>query len=275
MGAATPETLKAISYSADMSFENPLGFTAAASFAIPIIAHMARYGAPTEEQMAKVSVKNHRNAKRNPIAQSPKDITVEDVLGSRMICYPFKFFDNCLYSEGAAALVLVSPRVASEFGDRVVWITGIGAATDTGLAGSRPNVHEFASTRVAAQRSYDMAGITDPVRELDLAELHDAFTGTELMSYEDCLLCGPGEAGRLIDDGVVELDGDLPVNVSGGLIGCGHAVGATGLMQLGEIVMHLRGEAGERQVDNARRGLVQSIGGPGCAWTYSYVLEAS
>jgi acetyl-CoA acetyltransferase len=275
IGAATPETLKAISYSADMSFENPLGFTAAASFAIPIVAHRDRFGTPTDEQMAKVSVKNHRNAKLNPIAQSPKDLSVEDVLGSRMICYPFKFYDNCLYSEGAAAIVLVSPRVAESFGDRVTWITGFGGATDTGLAGSRPRIDDFPSTKVATRRSYELAGITDPVKEFDLAELHDAFTGTELMSYEDCGLCEEGGAGRLIDEGVVEPDGELPVNVSGGLIGCGHAVGATALMQMGEVVHQLRGEAGPRQLEHARRGLIQSIGGPGCAWTYSFVLEAS
>jgi acetyl-CoA acetyltransferase len=118
-----------------------------------------------------------------------------------------------------------------------------------------------------------MAGITDPLEQFDLAELHDAFTGTELMSYEDCMFCEPGEGGRLIDDGTVWPGGKLPVNLSGGLIGCGHAVGATGLMQTSEIVWQLRHEAGARQAPNARRGLVQSIGGTLCAWTVSLVLE--
>lgn len=273
IGASSPEVLKAISFSLDMTWENMLGPTAAASFAIPVVAHMQKYGSPTEEQMAKVSVKNHRNAVKNPIAQSPIELTVEDVLKSRMICYPFKFYDNCLYSEGAAALVLASENVANKISKRPIWITGVGAATDTGLAGCRPEISEFQSTSTATRRSYEMAGIKNPLEELDLAELHDAFTGTEIMSYEDCALCEIGQGGRLIDEGVVMPDGKLPVNISGGLIGCGHAVGASGLMQMREIVLQLREQAGERQVRNARRGLVQSIGGPGCAWTYSFILE--
>lgn len=273
IGNPTPETLKAISYSVDMTWEYPLGATAAASFAVPLITHMKKYGTPTEEQMAKVSVKNHRNAKLNPLAQSPKDITVEDVLKSRMICYPYKLYDNCLYSEGAAALILASEDVVKKFKTRPIWITGVGASTDTGMAGCRPDIHLFESTRLASQRSYEMAGIKNPIKDLDLAELHDAFTGTEIMSYEDCGFCKIGDGGKLIDEGIVEPDGELPVNMSGGLIGCGHAVGATGLMQMGELVFQLRGEAGKRQVDGAKRGLVQSIGGPGCAWTYSFIME--
>ena len=272
-GTSSPEVLKAISYSLDMTWENMLGPTAAASYAIPVVAHMEKYGSPTEEQMARVSVKNHRNAVKNPIAQSPKVLTVEDVLNSRMICYPFKFYDNCLYSEGAAALVLASEKIAKEICEDPIWITGVGAATDTGLAGCRPTISEFESTRVATRKSYEMAGITNPLEQLDLAELHDAFTGTEIMSYEDCALCEIGEGGRLIDEGIVMPDGKLPVNISGGLIGCGHAVGASGLMQMREVVLQLRGRAEARQIPNVRRGLVQSIGGPGCAWTYSFILE--
>ena len=118
-----------------------------------------------------------------------------------------------------------------------------------------------------------MAGIKNPVEDFDLAELHDAFTGTEIIAYEDCLFCPQGEGGRLIDDGTVERGGKLPVNLSGGLIGCGHAVGATGIMQTNEVALQMRGEAGKRQVEGARRGLVQSIGGVGCAWTVCLVLE--
>jgi len=117
------------------------------------------------------------------------------------------------------------------------------------------------------------AGITDPMKELDLAELHDAFTGTEIMAYEDCFFCEEGQGGILIDNGTVMPGGELPVNLSGGLIGCGHAVGATGIMQTYEVALHLRGEAGELQVKNARRGLVQSIGGTLCAWTVCLILE--
>ena len=272
--ASSPELLKAISYTADMNYEQPTGRTASASFALAVVAHQAAYGNPTEEQMARVSIKNHGNACLNPIAQSPKKLTLDEVMNSRVITHPFKLYDNCLYSEGAAALILAGEEVAYRYTDRPVWLTGIGAALDWATLGNRKNVYQFEASREAARTAYKMAGITNPVGELDLAELHDAFTGTEIIAYEDCFFCDHGKGGTLIDEGVVERGGKLPVNVSGGLIGCGHAVGASGIMQTNEVVAHLRGSAGERQVPGARRGLVQSIGGVGCAWTVCLVLEA-
>lgn len=274
IGSPTPEVLRAILYSADMSFEQPAGLTAAASYALPTVAHMDRYGTPTARQMALVAVKNHRNARRNPIAQSPKDLTVEQVLASRMICHPFRFYDNCLYSEGAAALILVSEDRARALGRPVAWITGVGGSTDHAFPGERPDITEFASTRLAGEAAYRMAGIRDPRHELDLVEIHDAFTAAEILSYEAFHLCAPGEGGRLLDEGTVFMEGDLPVNPSGGLIGCGHAVGATGVMQVGEAALQVTGRAGERQVPEARRALVQSIGGPATAWTFAFVVEA-
>jgi acetyl-CoA C-acetyltransferase len=273
MGITTPEVLRAILYTADMTYDNPAGRTAASGFALAVVAHQEKYGNPTEEQMAKVSVKNHFNATKNPIAQSPKVITVEDVLNSRKIVEPFKFYDNCLYTEGSSAVILASEDVARKLTDKPVWITGIGASVDYVMPGNRPNIYTFESSREAARRAYKMAGITDPIKQLDLAELHDAFTGTEIMAYEDCFFCEEGQGGTLIDDGTVMPDGVLPVNLSGGLIGCGHAVGATGIMQTIEVALHLRGEAGERQRKNARRGLIQSIGGTLCTWTVCAVLE--
>jgi len=275
-GTAVPEVLRAILYTSDMTYDNPIGRTAASGFGLAVLAHMEHYGGPTEEQMAKVSVKNHGNALKNPVAQAGMEITVEDVLNSPRIVEPFKRLDNCLYTEGATAVVLASERKVRDLTlpRQPVWITGVGAALDWVFPGNRPNIYEFGGCQAATRRSYEMAGITNPLEEIDLAELHDAFTGTEIMSYEDCGLCPPGEGGRLIDDGTVWPGGKLPVNLSGGLIGCGHAVGATGLMQTMEIVLHLRGAAGERQVPNARRGLVQSIGGTLCSWTASFVLEA-
>jgi acetyl-CoA C-acetyltransferase len=273
MQITTPEVLRAILYTADMTYDNPAGRTAASGFALAVVAHMEKYGNPTEEQMAKVSVKNHFNATKNPVAQSPRVITVEDVLKSRKIVEPFKFYDNCLYTEGASAVILASERVARQITDKPVWIAGLGASADYVMPGNRPNIYTFESSRVAAKKAYEMAEIRNPLKELDLAELHDAFTGTEIMAYEDCFFCEEGDGGRLIDDGTVMPDGELPVNLSGGLIGCGHAVGATGIMQTYEVALHLRGEAGERQQKNARRGLIQSIGGTLCTWTVCLVLE--
>ena len=273
MAKATPEVLRAILYTADMTYDNPTGRTASSGFAIAVVAHQQKYGNPTREQMAKVSIKNHGNAIKNPIEQRPKLLTIDQVLNSHMITEPFTFYDNCLYTEGASAVILASEEKAREITDNPVWITGLGAAHDWPVPGHRPNIHTFGGSQVAAKKAYAMAGIKDPRKELDLAELHDAFTGTEIMSYEDCFFCEEGRGGDLIDEGAVMPDGDIPVNLSGGLIGCGHAVGATGIMQTIEICKQLRGQADGRQVKNARRGLVQSIGGTLCTWTVCAVLE--
>ncbi len=273
VGHPTPETLKAILFSGDMTFENPMGLTAAASYALPLIAHINKYGTPTEKQMAMVSVKNHKNAMNNPIAQSPKLLTVDDVLNSKMITYPFKFYDNCLYSEGASAIILASEKVAKSLSDNPAWITGVGLSLDKAFAGERDNIMVFTSSVYAGRDAYKMADIKIPRKELDFAELHDAFTGAEILSYEAFNFCKPGDGGKLIEDGVVEMGGDLPVSPSGGLIGCGHAVGATGVMQTGEAALQVQGRAEKRQVKNARKGLVQSIGGPATAWTAAMIIE--
>ncbi len=273
VGHPTPETLKAILFSGDMTFENPMGLTAAASYALPLIAHINKYGTPTEKQMAMVSVKNHKNAMNNPIAQSPKLLTIEDVLNSKMITYPFKFYDNCLYSEGASAIILASEKVANSLSDNPAWITGIGLSLDKAFAGERDDITVFTSSVYAGRDAYKMAGIKNPRKELDFAELHDAFTGAEILSYEAFNFCKPGDGGKLIEEGVVEMGGDLPVSPSGGLIGCGHAVGATGVMQTGEAALQVQGRAEKRQVKNARKGLVQSIGGPATAWTAAMIIE--
>jgi acetyl-CoA acetyltransferase len=274
---ATPEVLRSIAYSIDMSFEYPLGAFAAAEYALPTVAHMEKFGGPTEEQMALVSVKNHKNAMDNPLAQSGMEITVDDVMNSRMICYPFKFYDNCLYTEGAATLILASEEKARELTDKMIFITGVGSATDMGFPGFKTgktsNIWEFGSTRIAGERAYKMAGITNPREEIDFVEIHDAFSAAELLSYEAFGFCELGKGGELMEEGVTQMDGDLPSCPSGGLIGCGHAVGATGVMQTGECVLQLREEAGAHQVKNARRGLVQSIGGVACANTIAMVLE--
>ncbi len=274
MRKTTPEVLKAISYTAEQSFDFGTGRTAAGVFALNVVSHRKKFnGQPTEKQMAMVSVKNHYNATLNPVAQSPMELTVEEVLNSRMIATPFKMLDNCLYSEGAACVIIAEENRAREITDNPVRITGVGMGTDWGLVGYRDKMCEFESSVRAADAAYKMAGITDPANQIDVAELHDAFTGTEILNYEDCRLCPPGEGGRLLEDGTVMLDGSLPVNTSGGLIGCGHAVGATGVMQTIEIVRQLRGQCDKRQVKNAKRGLVQSMGGASNAWTVCLIME--
>lgn len=271
--SATAEVLKSISFTADMTYEQPTGRTAAGSFALAIIAHQKRFGNPTEEQMARISIKNHGNAMLNPIAQSPMKLTLEDVMKSQMIAYPFKFYDNCLYSEGASAVILASEEKAKQLCKNPVWIAGVGSSLDYAILGNRKSLYSFEASRQAAERAYKMAGVRKPMGEIDLAELHDAFTGTEIMAYQDCHFCEEGEGAKLVDQGVTERGGKLPVNMSGGLLGCGHAVGATGIMQTIEVTRQIQLRAGPRQLDKPRRGLVQSIGGIGCAWTVCLVLS--
>lgn len=279
---STPEVLKSIAYSADMTWEFPTGAYAASSYALLATAHMRKYGT-TEEQAALVSVKNHRNAMRNPYAQAPMNITVKDVLASRMISYPFKLLDCSLYTEGACALVLMSgERVRKDAVSDPVWVTGLGASNDRSFPGFRSksdtlgrhgDLADLRNHYEAAGQAYHMAGIRNPLKEIDVAELHDAFSFTELQAYEAMGFAGRGGGGRFIEDGMPMMDGDLPVSPSGGLLGAGHAVGATGVMQIGEIARQLKGRAGRRQVAIRRgRGVAHSIGGPGSSYATVTVL---
>jgi len=276
-GVTTPEVLNAIAYSADMTYEYPMGMMAASSYVSMVNAHFEEFGNPTEEQMALVSVKNHGNAMKNPKAQSPMDITVEDVMNSRIICYPFKLLDCCLYSEASAALILASEEKVKELKvENPIWITGVGAANTDCFIGNREDMGRLYSNIYAAKVAYKMAGLDyqNIKAQIDLAELHDAFSGQEVISYEELGFVPFGEGGKWIESGGPLMNGELPCCPSGGLIGCGHAVGATGIMSTGEAALQLRGEAGKHQVNiNKGRAISHSIGGPGAAYAAVIVME--
>ncbi len=279
---STPEVLKSIAYSADMTWEFPVGAYAASSYALLATAHMKKYGT-TEEQAALVSIKNHSNAFKNLYAQSPLKLSVKDVMDSRMITYPFKMYDCSLYTEGASVLVLMNKDTVKKYKiSDPVWVMGIGSSNDKSFTGFRSvhdalgNYGDIADLRnhyEAARIAYKMAGISNPFKELDVAELHDAFSFTELQAYEAMGFTTRGGGGRFIEEGHSLIDGDLPVSPSGGLLGAGHAVGATGVMQIGEVAKQLKGEAGERQVKIEKgRGLAHSIGGPGSSYATVTIL---
>ncbi len=261
-----------IAMASDTDWEFLVGGFYIAYYAVMIREHMRRYGT-TEEQMALVSVKNHRNAMYNPEAHSPMQISVEDVLNSPVIAAPYKRLDCSQLSDGAAAIILATEEWARErsraWADKpAVYFTGTGCGTDFMRMGDRPRpnpgICHFRGKQVAARQAYAMAGIKNPLEEIDLAEIHDAYSGVEIQSYEDLGFCKPGEGGRLLEEGVFDLGGELPCNTSGGLIGFGHPVGATGVAQGVEILRQLRGEAdSRRQVEGARRGLMDSHGGTG------------
>jgi acetyl-CoA C-acetyltransferase len=277
-GTTTPEVLNAIAYSADMTYEYPMGMMAASSYVSMVNAHYEEFGNPTEEQMALVSVKNHGNAINNPKAQSPMKINVEDVMNSRIICYPFKMLDCCLYSEASAALILASEEKVKELKiEKPIWITGVAAANTDCFIGNRESIGRLYSNIFAAKAAYKMAGLDyDKIKEkIDVAELHDAFSGQEVISYEELGFVPFGGGGKWIENGGPMIDGELPCCPCGGLIGCGHAVGATGIMSTGEAALQLRGDAGKHQVKTIENGraLAHSIGGPGAAYAAIIVME--
>lgn len=268
------EMIKALVYGGDQFFEQMAGVSPAGSYASPVIFHMQRYGT-SEEDMARVSVKNHGNAARNPDAQAPMELTVEQVMASPMIIYPYKLLDHCLNSEGACALLLADEETAERITDKPVWVSGIGYSTESGRQAERDDVGEslLPAVEASAREACEMAGVEDPAHDIQVAEVYDSFSGVELLLYEDLGFCERGEGAECLARGDFAMGGRLPVNPSGGLIGGEHAIGATGLYQVAEVCRQLTGEADERQVAGARRGLAQCMGGARGAYSSVTILE--
>lgn len=224
--------------------------------------HIDRYGGPTLEQLAKVSVKNYSNAYTNPEAQLHQKVTVDDVLNSRIIAWPTTARMCCLYSDGACAMVLASEDKAKEITDKPIWISGTATSSYSLIRGDKESTGRMMGTHLAGQRAYKMAGIKKPIEELDLIQVHDLITGVEILAYEELGLCEPGEGGRMVDEGMVERDGRIPANVDGGRVACGHVGGVSGAYAGAEIVRQLREESGDRQIRVKNgRGLMQCIDG--------------
>jgi len=224
----------------DAELEGMAGATAAGLYALSIGEHMRRFGT-TETQLAMVSVKNHGNATANPDAHQPMAITVDDVLASRPVSTPYKLLDCSPISDGAAAIVLTDGSVAQNRSRLAVRVAGSGCASDYVRLGDRAEPFRFRSKVLSGRAAYAMAGISDPAREIDVAELYDAFSGAELQGIEALGLCGDGAAGRAMEAGEFARDSRLPVNLSGGLIGQGGPPGATGIMQVVTLTKLLQG----------------------------------
>lgn len=251
--------------SGDVDVEMAAGGFFIAYYALMMKEHMRRYGT-TRRQMALVSVKNHRNACFNPAAAMPMRLSVDDIFASKLIVEPYHQLDCSVLVDGAAAVVLANEAWVQRHAKPRVYMTGSGCGTDRVRLGDRaqpdPGLAHFAAKREAARQAYAMAGITSPRRDIDVAEIADPYSGAELQAYEDLGFCERGESGKLLEAGVFDLGGDLPVNTSGGQIGQGGPPGAMGIAQAVEILRQLRGEcAPERQVRGARRGLAEIHGG--------------
>ncbi len=253
--------------SADVDWETAIGGTYTGFYAAMMRAHMAQYGT-REEHFAHVAARNRGNAAFNPIAQKPMDISIEDVLRSRPVAEPYKLLDCSLLSDGAACILLASEAWAREhvpaFEARPpIFFTGTGCGTDTMRLGDRyPHITNFRAKQQAAQAAYAMADIGDPLREIDVAELYDSYSGVEIQAVEDLGWVARGNGGAAVADGAFDLDGALPVNTSGGLLGRGAPVGATGILQAMEVAQQLWGLADQRrQVAGAKRGLTDTHAG--------------
>jgi benzoylsuccinyl-CoA thiolase BbsB subunit len=242
-------------------------------FALVARWHMQQYGT-TREQFAKVAVKAHRNGVLNPYAQYRQEVTIDEVLNSRMISDPITLLMCCPTGDGAAAAVLCSMerarqlttmpvKVAASALNSTIYTKGMGTQNFGSCIQSGPGV-----ITVSARQAYEEAGLGP--EDLDVVELHDAFATSELIHYEDLELCKAGEGGRLVDEGIVDLGGRIPVNPSGGLLAKGHPLGATGIAQIVEIVWQLRGVCGDRQVDGAKVGLAEVAGTGGVNTTHIF-----
>jgi acetyl-CoA C-acetyltransferase len=213
----------------------------------------------TEEAAAMVAVKNRRNAIRNPYAHVKKEVTVEEVLNSRPLAWPIKLLDVPPISDGAAAVVLSSEKMAAQSTDRPAWIRGIGYFCEADNAPER-SLLVSEPLAIAVRRIYRAAGITNPRRQFDVVEVQEPYTCFELSYYESLGLCAPGEAAELIRSGATDISGDIPVNPSGGCAGA-NPIGAAGLIRLIEAASQVMGKAGDMQVPNAKLALAQSGGG--------------
>ena len=221
--------------------------------------HTRRHGT-TFEQFAKVSVKNHRHSTMNPKAMYQIETPLEVVMNAEMISYPNTKLMCSVNVDGSAAAVIASEKKARELGlmERAVKVRASVLTSDPWQERDLVMPDVNTCTRMAAAQAYEMAGLGPD--DVDLVELHDCFATAEILHYENLGLCEDGDAGRLVDDGEVELGGRVPVNVSGGLLSKGHPLGATGIANIYEVSTHLRGEAGKRQVEGARIGLTHVIG---------------
>ncbi len=251
----------------DPIYERSLGIDALTSAALQARVYMERYGV-SEEECALVSVKNHGNAFKNPVAQLPLKLTVEEVMASPYISDPLKLLDCSPVSDGASALILASGDAARRITDKPVWVKGVAHCCDSFHLGDR-DLSSARALEEAARKAYSMAGISDPGKEIDVVELYDAFSYMELMWLEGLGFCERGDGGKLASSGATAMEGRIPVNPSGGCLS-GNPVVVAGLNRIIECALQLRGDAGEHQVDGVRTALAHGINGPcgqsHCVW---------
>jgi acetyl-CoA C-acetyltransferase len=248
--------------SGEMEWERLAGTTFSGVFAQMASAHMEEHGT-TREQLSHVAVKSHENGAKNPHAHLGHECSLEDAESAATVAHPLTLYHCCPMSDGAAAVLIASEDVVDEYADDRIRVAGAGAASDSIGLFQRDSYTSLSATRTAAADAYEEADIEGT--DVDFAEVHDCFSISEVIAYEDLGFCDPGKGGEMAESGETKLDGSLPVNTSGGLKSKGHPIGATGASQVVEVFDQLTDSAGERQVDDADLGLAHNIGGSGGA----------
>ncbi len=255
--------------SGETEWERLTGTTFAGVYAQMASAYLEAYGA-TPEHLSMAAVKNHRNGARNPKAHLSFECSLSEATDAPVVADPLNLYHCCPTSDGAAAVLVASEDAVDAYTDDPVRVAGVGAASERVGLFQRDSYTRIAASERAAERAYGRAGVEPG--ELDFAEVHDCFTIAELLAYEDLGFCERGDASRLLEEGVTDLDGSLPVNPSGGLKSKGHPIGATGAGQITEAFEQLTGRAGDRQISGAARGLTHNVGGSGGA-AVVHILE--
>ena len=256
----TPRVTEILAGAGDLAGEIRVGSTFPSLFAMIARRHMYQYGT-TREQLAAVAVKNHANGALNPYAHMRKVVTMEQVLKGKPVADPLTVYDCSLVSDGAAAVVICPLERAGEYTHKPVRVLGIAQTSDYVALDEKPDITTFGSVKAAAEKAYRMAGIM--AKEIEFAELHDCFTIAEVLAIEDLGFVAKGEGGPYEASGATARSGERPINTSGGLKSKGHPVGATGIGQICDVALQIRGEAGQMQLSRHGIGLTQNLGGSG------------
>ena len=258
----TIQSTTLFSYCSDFFYEGGNGASFPGLFASIARSYMAKYKA-SEEDLARVAVKNHENGILNPKAHVRKKITIDDVLKSPVVASPLKLYDCCPFSDGASAIILCNEDFAKKSGRPFIEVIGSGRGASPAAVQGRDDITTIPSTVAAANQAYKMAGIT--AKDIDFAEVHDCFTIAELIDIEDLGFFKKGAGANAVREGATSRDGEIPINPSGGLKSKGHPIGATGIGQVVEVFEQLTGKAEQRTVRDAEVALTHNFGATGAS----------
>jgi len=259
----TAKVTEYLAQAADWETEAKIGATFPSMFALMATRHMHDFGT-RREHISSVAVKNHANGAKNPDAHMQKEISLDKAMNSPvLVAEPLNLYDCSLITDGAAAVVVCASELASQFSNSPVDVIGHGQASDSFCMYQKKDITRFEATIAAGRRAYEMAKVSP--QEIDVSEVHDCFTIAEIIAIEDLGFCKKGQGGPFSYEAMTAIGGKIPVNTSGGLKSKGHPVGATGVAQVAELVLQLRGQAGPRQVKDARTALAHNLGGSGAS----------